>query len=223
MMRWILSVLIFATTWLKAADVLVVTIDQAITVASSQIVSAAISQARADNAKLVVIELDTPGGFPNSTREIVAAMQSAPMPVAVYVTPAGARAASAGTFIVYGADIAAMTPTTTIGAATPINLFAGKGADEKESDENARPAQDAAMAKVTNDILAYSRALAQQSGRSESFITKAVTEAKSIGAKTLAEGVIEIVAQDRRFICTIARVGTQEWCKDGVLSFQRRV
>src|SRR5215469_9085976 len=103
-----------------AASVEVVGVKGAIGVATSRHIERALRRAAADAAQLVVIRLDTPGGLVSSTRDIIQSVIASPVPVAVYVAPGGARAASAGTYIAYAANVAAMAPGTNIGAATPI-------------------------------------------------------------------------------------------------------
>jgi membrane-bound serine protease (ClpP class) len=140
---------------------------------------------RRGDARLVVIEMDTPGGFDTSMRSIIKAMLSAGAPVAVYVSPRGGRAASAGFFILLAADIAAMAPGTNTGAAHPVSVT---GSDiEKTMRE-----------KVTNDAVAYVKALARSRGRSEELAEKAVRESRSYTAEEcLKSGLVDLVAVDR--------------------------
>ncbi|MBM4211421.1 MAG: nodulation protein NfeD [Gammaproteobacteria bacterium] len=167
-----------------AKDVMVLKFHQPIAVAGEQIFEKALASALEKRAKLLVVELNTPGGFPESTRAMIAKMKASLIPVVIYVAPEGAQAASAGTFLVYGSHIAAMAPNTTIGAASVVAL------DGKEIDH-------VMQKKVTNDILAFARSLAKSSGRSESFIEKAVTDAISINAQEAKkQGVVELIAQD---------------------------
>ena len=134
-------------------------------------------------AAFLVLELDTPGGLDASMRVITQALLNATIPIVVYVAPSGARAASAGTFIAMAADVAAMAPGTTIGAAHPVNLI-GK------SDETT-------TAKVVNDAAAYCRSLAERRGRNGDWAEKAVRESASLTeAQALKEKVIDLVAPD---------------------------
>lgn len=144
----------------------------------------ALEEAATQNARLVVIQIDTPGGLDTSTREITQAILASPVPVAVYVTPAGARAASAGLFILTASNIAAMAPSTNTGAAHPVGL----GGEE----------MDSVMAdKVTNDAAATIRSLATLRGRNVEWIEQAVRESVSVtGEEALELNVIDFLARD---------------------------
>ncbi len=174
--------------------VLVVSIDGAISVAAARQISRAVDQAKKDSAAAIVIRLDTPGGLVSATRDIIRDMIAAPVPIIVYVAPSGARAASAGTFIVYGSHVAAMAPGTNLGAATPIQMGGLPGApqqrDEKKSNE-----PTTAERKAINDTVAWLRSLAQLRGRDLDFADKAVREAATLTAdEARKQGVVEIVA-----------------------------
>lgn len=172
-------------------------------------------------AELVVLQMDTPGGLDSSMREIIQDMLSSPVPVAVFVSPSGARAASAGTYILYAAHVAAMAPGTSVGAATPVQIGGGfpefPSPDEEEDEgaagEDETPAEDGEEAagddagpsgpyptiadKAVSDAVAYIRSLAQMRGRSVEWAEQAVLEAASLSAgDALAEGVTDIVADD---------------------------
>ncbi len=136
------------------------------------------------NARLVIIEMDTPGGFDTSMRSIIKAMLNAGVPVAAYVSPKGARAASAGFFLLLAADIAAMAPGTNTGAAHPVSVT---GSDiEKTMKE-----------KVTNDAVSYIKALAKNHGRDMEMAGKAVSESRSYTTEEcLKGGLIDLVAGD---------------------------
>ncbi len=139
--------------------------------------------AAAAGAGALVVQLDTPGGLDSAMRDIVQAELDCPIPVVFYVSPQGARAASAGLYILMGADVAAMAPSTNLGAATPVSLG-------QEMDETMQ-------AKVTNDAAAYIRGLATARGRNADWAEKAVREAVSLPAEeALQQGVIEFVAPD---------------------------
>jgi membrane-bound serine protease (ClpP class) len=128
-----------------------------------------ISQAERKNAEALVIELDTPGGLDTSMRQIVQAISNAKVPVVVYVSPRGARAASAGVFITMTADVAAMAPGTNIGAAHPVSV--GMGKIDKVMEK-----------KVVNDMVAFGRSLAGERGRNADWLEKAIRQSVSIPA-----------------------------------------
>jgi membrane-bound serine protease (ClpP class) len=141
-------------------------------------------QASREEAACLVIQLDTPGGLALSMRSIVMAMLSSQVPVVVYVSPSGARAASAGVMITLAADIAAMAPGTNMGAAHPVNL------GQKE--------MDGTMAeKVVNDMVAYTKSIAEKRGRNSDWAEKAIRESVSVTEKEALElNVIDLIAKD---------------------------
>ncbi len=150
----------------------------------------------------VLIRMDTPGGLDNSMRRIIKQIIASPIPVISYVAPSGARAASAGTYILYASHIAAMAPGTNLGAATPVQ-FGGIGGfdDDKDKadkkDDKAKPLSDSMTHKMVNDAAAYIRSLAEMHGRNEQWAEKAVREAASLSAsEALKLNVIDIVAVD---------------------------
>jgi membrane-bound serine protease (ClpP class) len=186
------------------AGVLVVELKGVIGVASADFVGRAIERARSSGAPLVIIRVDTPGGLLSSTREIIGAILESPVPVAVHVAPGGARAASAGTYIVYASHIAAMAPGTHIGAATPVSLGGPPGLpgddrnrptpSEKEKSERPEPA-NAGERKALNDSIAYLRTLAQLRGRNAEFAEHAVRDAATMTASEAHDAhVVEILA-----------------------------
>jgi membrane-bound serine protease (ClpP class) len=156
------------------------------------------------NAELVIIRMDTPGGLDASTRDIIKAILNSPVPVATFVTPDGARAASAGMYILLASHIAAMSPATNVGAATPVSIIGGAQPDQKrgsaEDGEGEKPDHDSGKAmeqKVINDAVAYARGLANKYGRNADWAELAVREAASITAeKALEAGVIDLIATD---------------------------
>ena len=145
----------------------------------------ALDDAADDDAPLTIIRLDTPGGLDSSLREIVKDMLAAPMPVVVYVSPSGARAASAGVFITEAADVAAMAPETNIGSASPIT-----SSGEDIGDTLGR--------KITNDAAAFVRALATSHGRNPELAEEMVREATNVTSEEALEaGLIDLIATDQ--------------------------
>ncbi|HEY6134350.1 MAG TPA: nodulation protein NfeD [Rubrivivax sp.] len=215
-LRWLFALCLAAAGAVAAAatPVRVLQVQDAIGPASTDYILRGIAQAAAAGAPLLVIELDTPGGLDTSTRQVVQAILASPVPVAVFVSPEGARAASAGTYILYAAHIAAMAPATTLGAATPVAIGM-PGAERKPpvEDKPGRPAEgkdsgaaasapppnltDPMTAKQVHDASAFIRGLAQQRGRNAEWAERAVREAVSLTAReALAARVIDVVAVD---------------------------
>jgi len=164
-----------------------------------------IEQAERAHDRLVVLRTDTPGGLDTAMREIVQRVIAAEVPVASFVAPSGARAASAGTYILYASHVAAMAPATTLGAATPVRIGpellpggrstpeGGEGKDRTESPDTG----GALERKLVNDAAAYMRALARMHGRNEAWAERSVREAASLTAEeALALHVIDLVAPD---------------------------
>jgi membrane-bound serine protease (ClpP class) len=161
--------------------------------ASSSYLKEGLDSAQRQKSVMVLVELDTPGGLSTSMREMIQSIVNSPIPVAVYVAPKGARAASAGTYLLYAAHVAAMAPGTNLGAATPISLMPPvKGGDRNAS------AASVAGKKALNDAMAYIKSLAQLNERNATWALKAVEEAKSLSAEdALRYGVIDLIAQNR--------------------------
>ena len=173
-----------------------------------------IAAAHTGGSRLVVLELDTPGGLDSAMRDIIQAILASDVPVASYVTPQGARAASAGTYILYASHIAAMAPATNLGAATPVPIGGespaapaplpgagdapkpgGAAAPPKPAEET--PPGGAMERKVVNDAVAYIRSLAELRGRNAEWAESAVRGAASLSAtQALHEKVIDLIAQD---------------------------
>lgn len=178
------------------ATVRVLQVDGIISPATSDFITRGLKEAAEAKAALVVIELDTPGGLDTSMRTIIRHILASPIPVATFVGPSGARAASAGTFILYASHIAAMTPASNLGAASPISIGAAPqpGKDDSGS-ASGKPTQDTSSRKATNDAAAYIRSLAQLRGRNADFAEQAVLEARSMSApEALKAGVIDLLA-----------------------------
>ena len=178
-------------------------IDGAIGPASHDYIKRSLATAAAQNAQVVIIRLNTPGGLDVSMREIIQEIIASSVPVVTYVAPSGARAASAGTYILYASHIAAMAPATNLGAATPVKIgdFPKMPDPSDKQPENSQReqggAQDPMTKKIINDAVAYIRGLAQMRGRNVEWAEKAVREAVSLTANdALAEGVIDLIAVD---------------------------
>jgi membrane-bound serine protease (ClpP class) len=182
---------------------LLVDLDGAVGPASVRHIATAIRQAQQDRAtELIILRMNTPGGLVTSMREMIAAIIASRVPVIGYVAPSGARAASAGTYILYATNIAAMAPGTNVGAATPISLglpgLPDEAPEKKEAKKDAdeTPA-DAGKAKAVNDAVAFIRSLAELRGRNVKWAEEAVRKAVSISAgDALKLGVIDVIADD---------------------------
>ncbi|WKD48746.1 NfeD family protein [Microbulbifer spongiae] len=201
--------------------VALMSISGAIGPATTDYFTRATEEAQARGAQLILVHIDTPGGLDAASRDIIQHILSSPIPVATYVYPSGARAASAGTYILYASQIAAMAPATTLGAATPVQIGGPPGTptpggkpaereqpqekekerengEDSEGDKEEKPLSGTAMErKVINDSVAFIRGLAQRHGRNADWAEKAVREAATLTApEALEMHVIDIVAKN---------------------------
>jgi len=196
----------------KAANgAVVLDIKGAIGPATAEYVRDGFAEAQQRQAEIIVLRLDTPGGLSSSMQDIIKDMLASRIPVVAYVSPSGARAASAGTYIVYASHVAAMAPSTHLGAATPVQLGGQFGSrDDKAQDK--RPEE----AKAINDAVALIRSLAQLRGRSVEWAEKAVRDAATLTAtEARQQQVIDIIADDlpdllRQIDGRTVRIGQQD-------------
>ncbi|WP_212785994.1 NfeD family protein [Ferrigenium kumadai] len=194
------AALLFLPLTALAKTVVVAEIDGAISPATSAYFLRTLNEAKQSQAELLVLRLNTPGGLDSSMREMIQGILASPVPVATYVAPSGARAASAGTYILYASHIAAMAPGTNLGAATPVAIGIGGNSPppNRPSDEKERSQGDSTMEKkVMQDAAAYLRSLAQLRHRNAEWAEKAVREAASLSAEdALRLKVVDFVAAD---------------------------
>lgn len=192
---WVLILLLLPAVALGSSKVLVVPIQGAIGPVTQDLVIRGLEQARDEDAALLVLEMNTPGGLDTSMREIIRAILASPVPVATYVYPSGSRAASAGTYILYASHIAAMTPASNLGSATPVaigGLPRMPGSDPQGASESGA---DSMEKKVINDAAAYIRGLAVLRGRNVEWAEAAVREAVNLTAtEAMEQGVIDVIA-----------------------------
>jgi len=204
-MKRLLTLLVLVATGCSAAGfafaagpIVALSVAGVISPASAEYVQRGLARAARDNAQLVVLTLDTPGGLDTSMRRIVQDVLASPIPVVTYVAPSGARAASAGTFILYASHVAAMAPGTNVGAASPVSIGLTPPAPPSSAngDKKAAP-MDTHERKAMQDAAAYIRSLAQLRGRNAEWGEKAVTEAASLSASEAKnQKVIDIIATD---------------------------
>ena len=177
-----------------------VVIDGAISPASAEFLADAIERAEDEGAAALVVELDTPGGLVDSTRDIVQAILASRVPIIVYVAPSGARAGSAGVFITLAAHVAAMAPSTNIGAATPIQMGGapmpgGPASPDTTGGETGDGEPGALERKILNDTIAFIRTISERRGRNADWAERAVREGASITeTEALAENVVDLLA-----------------------------
>ncbi len=204
---------LFGTNKNSNKQIIVLTISGPIGPATSDYILYGLEEAKNNSAVLVVLNIDTPGGLDVAMRDIIQGIISSPVPVATYVSPSGARAASAGTYILYASHIAAMAPATTLGAATPIEIGGmpelpnpPQSPDRKTDEDNVKGNESSEtdtssttgmQQKMVNDAAAYIRGLAQLRGRNVEWAEEAVREASSLSAEEAIDlNVIDLIADD---------------------------
>ena len=165
-------------------DIYIVEVADAISPAVAEFINSSIAKAEKEEAACVIIELDTPGGLAESMRIIIQSILGSKVPVVVYVSPPGARAASAGVMITMAADVAAMAPGTNIGAAHPVGA-GGQEIGGKMSE------------KVINDMVAHAKSVAEKRGRNQKWVEQAIRESVSVTeTEALKENIIDLIAKD---------------------------
>ena len=182
---WLIFLLFLSTTaWAAKNDIYIIEVSDAISPGVAEYIKDGIESAENDEASCLIIELDTPGGLAESMRLIIQDILGSKVPVVVFVSPSGARAASAGVMITMAADIAAMAPGTNIGAAHPVGA-GGKDISGKMSE------------KVVNDMVAHAKSVAESRGRNEKWVEKAIRESVSATeTEALKENIIDLIAKD---------------------------
>lgn len=206
----LLAVLLLCPLLTVASDgeggIVLLQIDGAIGPATSDYINRSLDKAQQQRAHLVVLRIDTPGGLDSAMRDIIQNIIASPVPVVSFVSPSGARAASAGAYILLASHIAAMAPATNVGAATPVQIAGFPGGDRPARDQEEKKEgqgeqdempKDAMSKKIINDAVAYIRGLAELRGRNADWAEKAVREAASLSAEdALENNVIDLVASD---------------------------
>ncbi|MEZ9546382.1 MULTISPECIES: NfeD family protein [Vibrio] len=211
--------LLLSSVFAQADDVWVIEVNGGIGPATSDYLTREIEQAHDEQAKLIILKMNTPGGLDSSMRDIIRSITTSPIPVATWVGPAGSRAASAGSYILLASHIASMAPGTNLGAATPVSLGGGKAPtnplspqDDTNKDDNTSASEQdetkqenseqvkattAMEKKVINDAAAYIVSLAKLHNRNEEWAEKAVREAASLDSENaLTLNVIDFIASD---------------------------
>ncbi len=188
-------------TMTPSGPIYILSIKGIISPVTSDYLSDGLEKARAAGAQAVVLKLDTPGGLLDATRDMVENILNSPLPVIVYISPRGGRAASAGVFITLASDLAAMAPQTHLGAAHPVSLGGGmpgsKGDKNEDKEEKGSDGSSVMMEKAVSDVAAYARTLALAKGRNAEWAEKAVRESVSLTAdEAIAQNVVDLLAED---------------------------
>ncbi len=200
---WLLTA---ATALGASGEIRVIEVAAAIGPGVAEFIKDSIADAEDEQAACIIIQLDTPGGLASAMREIEMAMLASRVPVVVYVSPSGARAASAGVMITMAADIAAMAPGTNIGAAHPVGA-GGREIEEKMSE------------KVVNDMVAHARSVAESKGRNADWVEKAIRESVAVTeTEALEQNIIDLVAKDLDDL--IAQIDGREVADKGTLNLK---
>ncbi|MGD1985637.1 MAG: nodulation protein NfeD [Desulfobacterales bacterium] len=181
---FVFSLFLVNVTWAAKGDVYILSVNDAISPGIAEYIKNGIEKAEKEGAACLIIELDTPGGLAESMRLIIKDILGSTVPIVVFVSPRGARAASAGVMITMAADVAAMAPGTNIGAAHPVGA-GGKDISGKMSE------------KVINDMVAHAKSVAEERGRNQEWVEQAIRESVSVTeTEALKENIIDLVAED---------------------------
>ena len=189
--------LLLSITFSLNAKILVAKWDGPITPITADFVERIVKKAERERAKVLILQLNTPGGLVESMRKIIQSFSSTNIPVVVYVYPPGGRAASAGAIITVSADVAVMAPGTNIGAAHPVQLAPAGEEKKDKKDKKGKDNKSVMMEKALQDMLAFVRSIAKEKGRNVKVVEKMVKESLALSAdEALKEGVIDLIARD---------------------------